>query len=460
MRPQNRSGGKYMSTTRKLIGMLICVVLMAAMIPAALSEGGSAEVGTFALFKRYAESGEYASIKITEDFIATDNVTVNNSLKIELNGKQLDMRTYTIAVQAGTLTVKDSSSGTAGNIVVSENDAKYAPVTLTESGSLVLQSGTIGGDTGTGIIQRGSGSICIDGGLARGDAYAILHSGSGSVTVTDGGALATYGIYLQGTGSVKVTGGSVVGYGCAIGHVGTSGGSVSIEGGSVNCNDSGGIAIQTVAAGLDVSGGVITGAGAAIQSSKANISGGYINGGLQLTSGSELTGGFYTAEPPSAHIPKGYEAVECDEVQGNVHYTHKIICVATTLTADRSNPDTAKVNESFQMKVSLTDSNGDALSGKEIIYSDSIRGTTGSDGTVILTFPGEAKAGKRSYKVRFEGDEDGPHAASECSLSIRIIDDAPLPDTGDDTPVLLPCILALMSIAGIAILGLKARKER
>ena len=373
-----------MSITRKLICILICAALMAGMLPAALAEEDSVIAYTFGEFKEYAESGNYSAIRLYDgNYEATADVTVTQNLEIDLKGCPLDMGKHTITVTSGTLTIKDTSSGTAGKILGSVSDPalNHSLIKLTGSGSLVLISGSILGkkestDTSytTGIEQDGSGSILIKGGAVTGYYYAILHNGSGSVTVT---------------------GGSVEGNGSAIVHYGTPG-IVSIQGGTVKTNNSTAAAIQTAFASVDVSGG-------------------YINGKLQLTAGSELKGGFYTVEPPEDYIPEGYKR---EVQQGEETYKYKIICTGTVLTADPSNPKTAKAGESFQLKVALTDLNGDALSGKTVTYG-SITGTTDSDGIATLTFPGEEE-GNYSYTVTFAGD--APYESTTCKLNITVTD--------------------------------------
>ena len=174
------------------------------------------------------------------------------------------------------------------------------------------------GDNSTVTVE--GGSITATANSAPGDpgGYGILNENSqvtitgGKVTGTNTGEGDGFGVQAQnGNAKIIISGGTVTGTSSTAMGVGADAeqGNVTITGGTVTGNAT------------DKAYGVY----ARYTGSKINVSGGYINGSVDQDNGQcELSGGYYTAEPPEEYIVAGLEAVKCKKTKSGVTYHWKI----------------------------------------------------------------------------------------------------------------------------------------
>ena len=475
-----------MRTARKLICIFLTALMTAGLVPFALAAVDVAKIAeTEAAFRTLQAAIEAASPGQTVELLAEisqeTTVEVDRQLTLDLQGHTVTSSVGTaVKVTNGTLTVKDSVGG--GGICGSGKVC----LEVSGSASLLLVSGTVQCVSGTGdavaIQNTGSGGISVgNGGIAKAKVYAKTNSQQANKWA--------YGIYNKredagDTATVKIFEGAEItgsayesGRGCGVynyhGDIENYGGTVTGEGrygvfaesgevrmiaGTVKGTSKTGEGCGIIATQATVSGGTVTGDYAV--NGKAQISGGYFNGGHgKLAAGTGLSGGYYTVQPPEDYVADGKAVLDCKEKSGGVTYKYMIGSGETSLTADASNPDSATVNKPFQMKVVLKNNADFPLKGKTVTCG-TISGVTDSNGIAKLTFPGESTTGRKSYTVSFEGD--GAYEAANCTLNITITEKepAPAPKTGDSTPVLLLGMLAVLSITGIAVVSRKARKER
>ena len=265
-------------------------------LAAALCVAAFAQTATAATARSYDElitalNGSDAQITLTAPITATELITVERNVTLDLAGRALTgSATNVIAViNNATLTVNDSKSG--GMI---EN-------TLTASAASVIRigSGTAGGVVGTG------GTVILNGGTFKCGSSSSFTNSYGvelvsncsaaqvpevatSLTVNEGVTIeAGYvGIYAQGkTATVNINGGEIKAVAYAVSGNGTTSGAnhggtvINVNGGTIT-STGGGVGIFHPQAGtLTVNGGTITGYdGIQMKSGTLVVNGGVITG--------------------------------------------------------------------------------------------------------------------------------------------------------------------------------------
>ena len=242
----------------------------------------------------------------------TNDVTVNfeqsfpssKTLTFDLDGHSLIM-TNTLNI-GGTVTIKDDSG--EGSINNLKED------TITNNGTLTIESGTIINDKKVAIVNKGT--LNIDGGLVK-SSHTTGVTNTGTLNINDGTIEGTMALMNNGTtvingGKVEgkdnvainssrdltINGGTVtssVANAIDFGHSGTT----TVNGGTIKSTSGVGIYIDRYSGGtLNVTGGEIEGSSNGIDSyggHLVNISGGHIKGvnnaGLVARGTSNITGG-------------------------------------------------------------------------------------------------------------------------------------------------------------------------
>ena len=173
-----------------------------------VGDGGShvTFTSTSALGGTLSAGSYYLSRSIT----ATDDITINGTVKLCLNGYTLDLNGHHIVVEnGGSLTLCDC--GTTGQIT--GGAAEQGGAILVEGGSLTLHSGTItgntasgGGDGSGGSNRAGGGAVCVNGGSFTMTGGSIEYNTAAVTKKNDGG-----GGVLLNSGSFTMSGGSITG---------------------------------------------------------------------------------------------------------------------------------------------------------------------------------------------------------------------------------------------------------
>ena len=174
-------------------------------------------------------------------------------------------------------------------------------------------------------------------GIYNGESQYVNITG-GTVTGTNTGAGDAFGVQAVNAGAkITISGGTVTGN-----QTGTSSttkgvgadamqGNVTITGGTVTGKATGkayGAYGEYMGSQIDVSGGIVNGdiGAKAGGSTKASISGGYINGSIldKDMDTCTLSGGYYTKKPPEDKIVDGLSAVPCHVMLEGVTYKYRI----------------------------------------------------------------------------------------------------------------------------------------
>lgn len=227
-------------------------------------------VDSWAALKRAMSVGVTGSGVITLSDNCTDEIKDDNSYLHVPSGKTvvLDLNGFTInrnlptgtsvtessvILNNGTLTIKDTSTGTPGSIT----GGVYCGIKNTGSGAnLTIKGGSITGNGGRGIYHASSAHLTIDGGSITGNGNRGIESRA----------------------SLTINGGSITGN---AGGITIYGGSATINDGIINDNHSGsswdGGGIWISSGSLTIKGGSITG------NSAGNGGGIYVNQGCTLT---------------------------------------------------------------------------------------------------------------------------------------------------------------------------------
>ena len=410
-----------------------------------------------------------------------------------------------LVLESGTVTISSTSNDYKWVDAIYNSGSGSVTVGGGKGTAKLYANGGLGVKGGCGIRNTGSGSVTVKSNAdimgeavyrTAGDdgtrGYGI-YSAKGAVSVEGGKVFGKasltgthtargYGIYSE-KGAVTVSGGTVKGEGTSGARgfgVYTESGSVTVKGtaeliGQGHNGIGHGICVKKNNVAVDISGGVVKGfnegaLGRAVGgdggSVNLTVSDGYLGGNMtDLASGRGLSGGYYTVEPPAEHIATGYAAFECQKTYAGVKHTWTIKpLVKTTLTPKKSSPTSVKPGVDFQLKVTLKDKDGKPLSGRTVTCGD-VTAVTDNNGVATFSFPAMTEGEERSYTFVFDGDTQ--HAGSQCVVDVKATSNpepapkpTPPPKTGDNTPILLLSALAVLSIAGLAIVGRKRRKER
>ncbi len=238
---------------KQILSMLLAIVMVVGLIPCGALTAFAAETGSEVKWGADADSlteegtladaiaASAAYIQLLKNITYNEQLTINNSVTLDLNGKTLTATGDNGVYVTGDLTITDSS--TAGN------------------GSLI---GTATGNNTRGVYV--SGNLTVKGGSLTGK-----NNGKGFSN--------KYGVYVNG--GITVSGGSLTGT-AGMGDGVCARGDITVSDGSLNGTAVEGDGVYTILGSISVSGGSLTGT--------ATVGNGvYVNGGITVSGGS-LTG--------------------------------------------------------------------------------------------------------------------------------------------------------------------------
>lgn len=236
---------------KKLLAMLLCICMVAALLPSVVFAASTTEVGDVTALQTAltgAASGD--TIKLTADITGvTPTLTTSsnaNNITLDLNGHTLSGNMphseSTIALikhmGSGTLTIIDSGSG--GKIEA--NLDEYGVTIWNDgSGSITVSSGTVSA-TGSGgnTILNNDGIITVSG------TGKVLATGDEIDTINDK------------NGTINILGGTVSTSSDISSAIGTLSGTINVSGGTVQATDSAAYAISNYTGTVTVSGGMVS----------------------------------------------------------------------------------------------------------------------------------------------------------------------------------------------------------
>lgn len=150
------------------------------------------------------------TVQLADDFAFTQDVTVAKDITLDLNGKTLTTGSFSIKLNGGDLTIKDSSDGGNGKITGTDY---IVDTTSDGSDKVTLESGTLEGTKSTSVIRinRGSNSFEMKGGVAKqakSNAQNVIAVNGGGVASIIGGRIEGS---IQGISATTSTSSIVVG---------------------------------------------------------------------------------------------------------------------------------------------------------------------------------------------------------------------------------------------------------
>ena len=261
---------------------------------------------------------------------------------------------------------------------------------------------------------------------------------SSNITIL-GGTVTTILTEAEGV-NISIKGGKVVAAPSdpAIRHMGT--GSISIEGGSIISDNKNAI----------------------VSYASTNVSGGYIKGEMDLNGTNELSGGFYTVNPETkykASIKEGYSVKSCTEEKEGTTYSFAI--------NDKPDPKQYVITageESYTKgsgKTLTFTCNGPLDKFEELTVNGNAVDKDNMDvkqGSTIVTLKNsyleKLSIGKHEVQFMYQDGE-----SDKVSFTINPAPE-PSPETGDETPIMIFSVLAVISILGIAVIGKKVWKNQ
>lgn len=229
----------------------------------------------------------------------TESVTVpaDKVVTLDLNGKTVKSSSYTIKVDGGKLTVKDSTV-TAAPVVSDDYEtvtytsgkvtsSNYAAIQVLNGGSLTVASGTVSCSDGYGAVYvlgnsaPGGGeaiasTATVNGGYIEGQEFGITVRGNGAaLTVTDGvivskdnaavgGNGANNNIQYYGGTTMNISGGTLIGHIVTLGYIACGiyhpqDGVLNITGGTIYAD--GGVGVLMRGGELNMTGGEVIASG-------------------------------------------------------------------------------------------------------------------------------------------------------------------------------------------------------
>lgn len=200
---------------RKWFVCLLTVMMVLTMMPGmAFAQGGDVcqidDKGTYqSLEEALADAEANDTIKLTESFSLTADVTVNKDVTLDLNGQTLTTGSFSVKVAGGDLVIMDGSTTQTGKITGTD----YIIDMNTSGGDKVtLESGTLEGTGWRDVVMINSQDVFeMRGGTARqtqSNASNVIYVGKGGTANILGGRVegSIRGISASAASSTVVVG--------------------------------------------------------------------------------------------------------------------------------------------------------------------------------------------------------------------------------------------------------------
>ena len=271
---------------RRLVSVFCSLAMCAALLPAAvLAEDPKVaqmdDGTTYPTLQQAVEAAgtDAATITLLENANETVTVGAGKNITLDLNGKTVTgQANAAVLVDGGSLTVQDSKategpavgddySVTYASGVLEAGEGKHA-VQVYNSGSFVLESGTVSSAGNCGIYASGKGTATVNGGYVHAREYGVgainegttLNINGGVIVADDNAAVAGNGTEGLGSTTINIDGGTMISHITSEGYIAC--GVYHPQSGTLNIN--GGTIVSTNGVGVLMRGG------------SANITGGTI----------------------------------------------------------------------------------------------------------------------------------------------------------------------------------------
>ena len=226
---------------KKLLSVLLVLVMLCTLLPAALAAVDMTEVDTWEDFKTAVEAGE--SVRLTADITGKEGMLIPKgvSIELDLNGHSLQCASYTADIDGdanncafavrGGLTLKDGTG--QGILTVADGDTVPDIGVIVDGGSFTMNGGALVGFDSVDIWLVGGKADIEDGWIIPGMGDGILPQGPEDFY--NGG----YALCIS-DGTASISGGNIITSGTENGTVGCNiglyiyGGSCTMSGGTIS----------------------------------------------------------------------------------------------------------------------------------------------------------------------------------------------------------------------------------
>ena len=191
-----------MARRGSFINNLIPVILLLLMLCTVSAAGADTSVTVRTYDELKTAVLEDGTIVLGDNITLPANLTVKKTVTLDLNGHVLDLGSKTL-VDAGNLTVKDSSAKADGKITGTAS-FKIQVGSSTSTGRLTFKSGSLDASAGYGIRVLANCSLTVDGGTIRANTFTIYDEGN---TVINGGQIIATkhpAVQVKGTSPVEM----------------------------------------------------------------------------------------------------------------------------------------------------------------------------------------------------------------------------------------------------------------
>lgn len=272
---------------RRLVSVFCSLAMCAALLPAAVlaEDPKVAQMDDGTTYSTLQEAvnaagTDAATITLLDNTDETVTVGAGKNITLNLNGRTVTGKdNAAVLVDGGSLTVQDSKA-TEGPVVNEDYSVTYTSgvleagagkqhaVQVYNSGSFVLQSGTVSSTGDCGIYASGSGTATINGGYVHAREYGvgainagtILNINGGVIVADDNAAVAGNGSAGLGGTTINIDGGTMIsklitsGYiTCGVYH--PQDGTLNIKGGTIVSTNGVGVLMRGGSA--NITGGAI-----------------------------------------------------------------------------------------------------------------------------------------------------------------------------------------------------------
>ena len=275
---------------RRLVSVFCSLAMCAALLPAAvLAEDPKVaqmdDGTTYPTLQQAVEAAgtDAATITLLENANETVTVGAGKNITLDLNGKTVTgQANAAVLVDGGSLTVQDSKategpavgddySVTYASGVLEAGEGKHA-VQVYNSGSFVLESGTVSSAGNCGIYASGKGTATVNGGYVHAREYGVgainegttLNINGGVIVADDNAAVAGNGSDGMGGTTINIDGGTMIGHieskdyiACGVYH--PQDGKLNITGGTIVAD--GGVGVLMRGGSASITGGTIIATG-------------------------------------------------------------------------------------------------------------------------------------------------------------------------------------------------------
>ena len=236
-----------------IMAMVMVFALAVPVSVSAAASGTEVTVETVDELKAAISNPDVSEIKLINEIVLIEHITINRELMIDLNGKSLNIGKSRSAMEiaipsGGNLTITDKSSAeieTQGKLIM------YDSIYVSDGGQLNVAGGTISNESSQNAPQKTihvtgeSSKVVVSGGMITNKVETSIYAESGNVEINGGVVEAPKsskngrecsGLYIIGNAKGLITGGRISNagpYSYAVKVSGEAGSKLTVNGGLI-----------------------------------------------------------------------------------------------------------------------------------------------------------------------------------------------------------------------------------